>query len=164
MPVSTTAINEIERKQIQSVFRKLKRKVSLSLTPEDKIHLDKAFEIAYEGHATQRRKSGEPYIFHPLEVARICFEEIGLGPTAVICAVLHDVVEDTHYTIEDIQSIFGTKIRKIVDGLTKLDGLYNVENVASPQAENFKKVLSTLVEDVRVVLIKMADRIHNLRN
>jgi GTP pyrophosphokinase len=131
-----------------------------SMNDEDKVNLDKAFKLAVNAHANQRRKSGEPYVLHPIEVARICAEEIGLGPTAVVCAILHDVVEDTPVTIEEINSMFGPKIRTIVDGLTKLDGLYNVE---SPQAENFKKVLSTLVEDVRVVLIKMADRIHNLR-
>lgn len=163
MPVSTTEINDIERKQILSVFRKLKRKMKDSMTEEDSFNIDKAFDIAFEGHALQRRKSGEPYIFHPLEVARICYDEIGLGPTAIICAILHDVVEDTPYTIEDIEAQFGEKIKTIVDGLTKLDGLYNTENIESPQAENFKKVLSTLVVDVRVVLIKMADRIHNLR-
>jgi guanosine-3',5'-bis(diphosphate) 3'-pyrophosphohydrolase len=111
-------------------------------------------------HSEQRRKSGEPYILHPIEVARICAQEIGLGPTAVVCALLHDVVEDTDITLEMIQEEFGERIARIVDGLTKLDSSYNSE---SPQAENFKKVLSTLVEDVRVVLIKMADRLHNMR-
>ncbi len=109
MPVSTTAINEIEHKQLVSVFNRLKRVVKPSLTGNDLELLQKAFEIAYEGHSKQRRKSGEPYLFHPLEVARICFEEIGLGPTAVICAILHDVVEDTPYTLEQIREIFGDK-------------------------------------------------------
>lgn len=164
MPRSTTAISSQEKKAINVKYDELKKMVYPSLKGEDESHLDLAFDMAYKGHAKQRRKSGEPYIFHPLEVARICFEEIGLGPTAVICAILHDVVEDTYYTIEDIQSSYNSKIKQIVDGLTKLDGLYNSqENVSSPQAENFKKVLSTLVEDVRVVLIKMADRVHNLR-
>ena len=153
-------INDIEKKQIKKAYNKLKRSISSKLTEEDNIHMDQAFTLAVESHGSQRRKSGEPYVLHPIEVARICFEEIGLGPTAVISAILHDVVEDTPVTIEEIQEMFGPKIRTIVDGLTKLDGLYNVE---SPQAENYKKVLSTLVEDVRVVLIKMADRIHNLR-
>lgn len=153
-------INDIEKKQIHKAFSKLKRSISTSLTDEDRIHLNRAFHLAVSAHDNQRRKSGEPYVLHPIEVARICFEEIGLGPTAVISALLHDVVEDTPITIEEIEEMFGPKIRTIVDGLTKLDGLYNVE---SPQAENYKKVLSTLIEDVRVVLIKMADRIHNLR-
>ncbi|WP_235297217.1 RelA/SpoT family protein [Portibacter marinus] len=157
---TAVAINETEYKQIRKAFNKLRRSVMSSLNDEDKVHLDKAYKLAVSAHADQRRKSGEPYVLHPIEVARICAEEIGLGPTAVVSALLHDVVEDTPVTIEEIEEMFGPKIRTIVDGLTKLDGLYNVE---SPQAENFKKVLSTLVEDVRVVLIKMADRIHNLR-
>ena len=139
---------------------KLLRSVKTKANNEDKLNIRKAYEMAVEAHSQQRRKSGEPYILHPIEVARICVKEIGLGPTAVICALLHDVVEDTEVSLDDIKLRFGDKIAMIVDGLTKLDGLYNVE---SPQAENFKKVVSTLVKDVRVVLIKMADRIHNLR-
>jgi GTP pyrophosphokinase len=154
------AINEMEMKTIRKAYNKLRKSIMSTMTDKDKVDLDKAYKLAVSAHASQRRKSGEPYVLHPIEVARICFDEIGLGPTAVICAILHDVVEDTPVTIEEISDMFGPKIRTIVDGLTKLDGLYNVE---SPQAENFKKVLSTLVEDVRVVLIKMADRIHNLR-
>ena len=157
---TSKAITELEEKEIKKAFTSLLSKIKPKLTDEDKTHMQKAYKIATDGHKTQRRKSGEPYVLHPLEVARICFDEIGLGPTAVISAILHDVVEDTPYTLEDIEEAFGPKITKIVDGLTKLDGLYNVE---SPQAENYKKVLSTLVEDVRVVLIKMADRLHNLR-
>jgi len=157
---TAVAINETEFKQIRKAYNKLRKSIMSSLNDEDKVHLDKAYKLAVSAHANQRRKSGEPYVLHPIEVARICAEEIGLGPTAVVSAILHDVVEDTPVTIEEIDEMFGPKIRTIVDGLTKLDGLYNVE---SPQAENFKKVLSTLVEDVRVVLIKMADRIHNLR-
>jgi GTP pyrophosphokinase len=153
-------LNDIEEKQVLKAYRSLKRKMRNSLTEEDINHMDTAFKLANDGHKFQRRKSGEPYILHPIEVARICYEEIGLGPTAVISAILHDVVEDTEVTKETIHKMFGPKIGLIVDGLTKLDGLYNVE---SPQAENFKKVLSTLIDDVRVVLIKMADRLHNLR-
>lgn len=161
MPVSNTAINDIEKKQLNTVFRRLKRSIAPSCTGDDIEKINLAYKVAYEGHAMQRRKSGEPYLFHPLEVARICYEEIGLGPTAIVCAILHDVVEDTPYTLEQIVKNFGPKIGLIVDGLTKLDGMYN--NSESPQAENFKKVISTLVEDVRVVLIKMADRVHNMR-
>ena len=153
-------INETELADVRKAFNRLMRKMRLSLKEHDRENLNKAYKLAVEAHKYQRRKSGEPYIFHPIEVGRICFEEIGLGPTAVICAILHDVVEDTDVTLEDIHQMFGSKITKIVDGLTKLDGLYNVD---SAQAENFKKVLSTLVEDVRVVLIKMADRLHNMR-
>jgi GTP pyrophosphokinase len=127
---------------------------------EDHDQVRKAFELAADAHSKQRRKSGEPYILHPIEVARICTEEIGLGPTAAVCALLHDVVEDTEVTLEEIRRDFGDKVTTIVDGLTKLDGTATSE---SPQAENFRKVLSTLVMDVRVVLIKMADRLHNMR-
>ncbi len=162
MPVGV-AINDEEIKQVRAKFDALLQLMEHSLQHEDKADLEKAFELAVDAHKFQRRKSGEPYIFHPIEVARICFEEIGLGPTAVICALLHDVVEDTPVTLMDITKQFGPKVSVIVDGLTKLDGTYNLENVESPQAENFKKVLSTLVVDVRVVLIKMADRLHNLR-
>lgn len=153
-------ITEVERHEIRAAFDSLMVKIEPKLTGDDHASLERAYEMAMHGHRFQRRKSGEPYIFHPIEVARIAFEEMGLGPTAVVCAILHDVVEDTEYTLEDIAKEFNPKVVKIVDGLTKLDGLYNVE---SPQAENFKKVLSTLVEDVRVILIKMCDRIHNLR-
>ncbi len=159
MPVGV-AINDVELKDIKKAFNRLLRKMKDSLKDEDESNIKKAFNLAVDAHKFQRRKSGEPYIYHPIEVARICFEEIGLGPTAVICALLHDVVEDTEVTLKEIDKIFGPKISKIVDGLTKLDGLYNID---SAQAENFKKVLSTLVEDVRVVLIKMADRLHNMR-
>ena len=155
-----TSISPTERKEIQAAFDQLFASIEPNLKDNDGAILTEAFELAVEAHKNQRRKSGEPYVLHPIEVARICLEEIGLGPTAVTSAILHDVVEDTPVTIEEIEERFGKKIRRIVDGLTKLDGLYNVE---SPQAENFKKVISTLVHDVRVVLIKMADRIHNLR-
>lgn len=156
----TATITVDEKTQIQRAFRRLLKSIKTSITPEDKILLEKAYEMAVDAHAQQRRKSGEPYVLHPIEVARICSTEIGLGPTAIVSALLHDVVEDTPVTLQQIRETFGTKIGKIVDGLTKLDGTY-VDG--SPQAENFKKVLSTLVEDVRVVLIKMADRLHNMR-
>ncbi|HQW04072.1 MAG TPA: HD domain-containing protein, partial [Saprospiraceae bacterium] len=145
---------------LQREFRRLMKALPAPLDETDKKNLKRAFDLGLEAHAKQRRKSGEPYFFHPIEVARICVVEIGLGPTAAVCALLHDVVEDTDVTMEDIKNEFGDKIGHIVDGLTKLDGLYNVP---SEQAENFKKVLSTLVEDVRVVLIKIADRLHNMR-
>ncbi len=154
------AISKEELVSIEKEFKSLYAKVKPKSTPEDLKNLQKAYDLIIKAHKFQRRKSGEPYVYHPIEVARICFQEIGLGPTAVICALLHDVVEDTEVTQEEIKEMFGEKISLIVDGLTKLDGTYNVEN---KQAENFKKVLSSLVYDVRVVLIKMADRIHNLR-
>jgi guanosine-3',5'-bis(diphosphate) 3'-pyrophosphohydrolase len=162
MPVGT-AINENELKQVRAKFDTLLEVMEPSLQDGDKSYLEKAYNLAVDAHKYQRRKSGEPYIFHPIEVARICFEEIGLGPTAIVCALLHDVVEDTPVTLEDIKEQFGPKVTVIVDGLTKLDGTYDIDVSESPQAENFKKVLSTLIVDVRVVLIKMADRLHNLR-
>jgi len=128
--------------------------------PNDRGQIDRAMELANYSHRYQRRKSGEPYIYHPIAVARICAEEIGLGPTAICAALLHDVVEDTPVTLDDIRSDFGDRIAQMVGGLTKLDSAYSNE---SQQAANFKKVLSTLIVDVRIVLIKMADRLHNMR-
>jgi GTP pyrophosphokinase len=151
---------EEDKHLIHKAYRQLLRSLSEMMDAEDKEQVRRAFELAAQAHARQRRKSGEPYILHPIEVARICVEEIGLGPTAAICALLHDVVEDTDYTLNDIRQEFGEKIALIVDGLTKLDGSTTYE---SPQAENFRKVLATLVMDVRVILIKMADRLHNMR-
>ncbi len=153
-------IQEDEKLLIQRAYRTLLQSFNKELNKEDQVNLRAAYELAVEAHSQQRRKSGEPYIMHPIEVSRICIEEIGLGPTAAICALLHDVVEDTDVTLEEIETQFGQRVRMIVDGLTKLDNAYDVE---SPQAENFRKVLSTLTVDVRVVLIKMADRIHNMR-
>lgn len=154
------AIQEDEKVLIKNAYRKLLRSIKSNMDDLDRKSIRTAYELAVDAHKKQRRKSGEPYVLHPIAVATICAEEIGLGPTAIVCALLHDVVEDTEITLEEIREIFGDRIAKIVDGLTKLDGAYNAE---SPQAENFKKVLSTLVEDVRVILIKMADRLHNMR-
>ncbi len=156
----TKPIAQDEKLLIQKAYRRMMRSIKTEVHPEDKVNIKRAYDMAVSAHADQRRKSGEPYVLHPIEVARICAAEIGLGPTAIICALLHDVVEDTPVTLEEIREIFGDKIARIVDGLTKLDGTYSYN---SPQAENFKKVISTLIEDVRVVLIKMADRLHNLR-
>ncbi|MBX2814378.1 MAG: RelA/SpoT family protein [Saprospiraceae bacterium] len=149
-----------DRKLIQQAYRQLLRSIKSPLDATDQKNIRRSYEIAVEAHSKQRRKSGEPYILHPIEVARICAEEIGLGPTAIVAALLHDTVEDTDVTLEDIQEQFGDKITHLVDGLTKLKSDYNPDTA---QAENFKKVLSTLVSDVRVVLIKMADRLHNMR-
>ena len=121
---------------IQRSYRNLLKSIKSDLSKEDRDNIRQAYEIAVQAHAKQRRKSGEPYILHPIEVARICAEEIGLGPTAIVAALLHDVVEDTDVTLNDIKIQFGEKISRIVDGLTKLDSSYNQEN---PQAENFKK-------------------------
>ncbi len=160
MPHTIEAIDTDERVEIEKVFDNLMLSLAPKLQGDDSEKIRKAFELATDAHQFQRRKSGEPYIYHPLEVARICYEEIGLGPTAIICALLHDVVEDTPITLAIIHDQFGPKVARIVDGLTKLDGLYHR---GTENAENLKKVLSAMVEDVRVVLIKMADRIHNLR-
>ena len=122
----------------------------------------RAYEFAREAHAGVRRRSGEPYILHPIAVARIASQEIGLGSTSICAALLHDVVEDTEYTVEDIQRHFGAKIAQLVEGLTKISGGIFGDK-ASAQAENFRKLLLTMSEDIRVVLIKMADRLHNMR-
>ncbi len=127
----------------------------------DKIQIRKAFELAAEAHKEMRRKSGEPYIYHPIAVAHICAEELGLGTTSIICALLHDVVEDTEITLDEIKSMFGEKVAKIIDGLTKISGVF--DQTSSLQAENFRKMLLTLSDDVRVILIKLADRLHNMR-
>lgn len=150
-----------ELAKVNAEFGELLRSLQPKLKGNDKENITKAFDLAVEAHKNQRRLSGEPYIFHPIEVARICHEEIGLGPTAVVCALMHDVVEDTPIQLAEIQENFDGKVGLIVDGLTKLDGLYNAEG--NQNAENLKKVLSTLIQDVRVILIKMADRLHNLR-
>lgn len=127
----------------------------------DKTLIRKAFKVAYEGHKGMKRKSGEPFIMHPLSVARIVSQEMGLGVTSIISALLHDVVEDSEFTIEDIENLFGQKIASIVDGLTKISGVF--DSNSSFQAENFRKMLLTLSDDVRVILIKLADRLHNMR-
>jgi GTP pyrophosphokinase len=121
----------------------------------------RAFDMAHESHKDMRRKSGEPYIYHPVAVAQIAAEEIGLGTTSIVCALLHDVVEDTEITLEDIEHEFGKKTAKIIDGLTKISGVFDYNS--SLQAENFRKMLLTLADDVRVILIKLADRLHNMR-
>ncbi len=128
---------------------------------EDKDLINKAFKLAYEAHKDTRRKSGEPYIIHPIAVAKIATYEMGLGPKSIACALLHDVVEDTDYALEDIQYHFGDKIGAIIDGLTKISGVF--DNKSSLQAENFRKMLLTLSDDIRVILIKLADRLHNMR-
>jgi GTP diphosphokinase / guanosine-3',5'-bis(diphosphate) 3'-diphosphatase len=153
-------LQEDDRPLIISAYRNLLRAINTKLNADDQKNIRAAFELATRAHMEQRRKSGEPYILHPIEVARICVEEIGLGPTAVVCALLHDVVEDTNVTLKDIHDQFGERVMLIVDGLTKLDSLHETEN---PQAENLYRVLKAMLSDVRVVLIKMADRLHNLR-
>lgn len=128
---------------------------------EDWNFIKRAFFLAKEAHEGVRRRSGEPYLLHPIAVAKIVIEEIGLGVKSVVAALLHDVVEDTEYTVEDMERIFGPKIASMVDGLTKMSGVFNADT--SEQAEYFRKVLLTLSDDVRVILIKIADRLHNMR-
>jgi GTP diphosphokinase / guanosine-3',5'-bis(diphosphate) 3'-diphosphatase len=152
---------EEEKKEILRQYRGLLRVLKLKLKPGDKQLLRVAFEMAAKAHETMRRKSGEPYILHPLAVAKICVEEIGLGIRSTICALLHDTVEDTDITLEDIQREFGPEVTKIVDGLTKISTVMDTNSTA--QAENFKKILLTLTDDPRVILIKLADRLHNMR-
>jgi len=156
----TITVQDEEQAQVQVAFERLMQAFKMPLTPADERIMRDAFDLARNAHIEQRRKSGEPYILHPIEVARICVEEIGLGPTAAACALLHDVVEDTSISLDEIREQFGDRVARIVEGLTKLDEMKDKE---SPQAENISKVLKAMLFDVRVVLIKMADRLHNLR-
>src|SRR6476661_1945145 len=152
---------EQEKKEILRHYRALLRALKPKLKPGDKELVRTAFTMAADAHKTMRRKSGEPYILHPLSVAMICVEEIGLGVRSTICALLHDTVEDTDISLDDVQREFGSEIAKIVDGLTKISNIVDVN--ASQQAENFRKILLTLTDDPRVILIKLADRLHNMR-
>lgn len=152
---------EEEKKLILREYRSLLRVIKSKLKPGDKELIRMAFQMAADAHKTMRRKSGEPYILHPIAVAKICVEEIGLGVRSTICSLLHDTVEDTDISLEDIEREFGNEIARIVDGLTKISNVIDVN--ASQQAENFKKILLTLTDDPRVILIKLADRIHNMR-
>jgi GTP pyrophosphokinase len=160
-PVGFPTIDlEQERREILNAFRGLMRSTK-DRSREDTRMIRKAFDMAVEAHKDMRRKSGEPYIYHPISVARICSEEMGLGATSIACALLHDTVEDTHISLQDIEDLFGTKVRTIIDGLTKIPEVFD-EN-ASIQAENFRKMILTISDDIRVVLIKLADRLHNMR-
>ena len=153
---------ELERKTILKKYRELLELLWDKTNPEQRKTIHKALALAAKAHKDMRRKSGEPYIYHPLAVAKIVVQEINLGTTSVVCALLHDVVEDTEYTLEDIEDIFGEKVAKITDGLTKIENLA-LSNDESIQAENFKKIFLSLSEDIRVILIKLADRLHNMR-
>jgi GTP pyrophosphokinase len=161
VPPKYTLTEEQEKKEILRHYRALLRGLRPKLKRGDKELLRQAFEMAAEAHKTMRRKSGEPYILHPLAVAAICVEEIGLGVRSTICALLHDTVEDTDITLEDVEREFGSEIARIVDGLTKISNVIDANT--SQQAENFKKILLTLTDDPRVILIKLADRLHNMR-
>lgn len=152
---------EAEKKEILNRYKTLLKASKRRLEKGDKELIRKAFEVAVDAHKEMRRKSGEPYIYHPIAVAQICAEEIGLGTTSIVCALLHDTVEDTDITLEDIKGMFGEKEAKIIDGLTKIAGVF--DQTSSLQAENFRKMMLTLSDDVRVILIKLADRLHNMR-
>ncbi len=153
---------EEERKEILKRYRNLLKACKRRLEKGDKQLIRKAFNVALEAHKDMRRKTGEPYIYHPIAVAQICAEEIGLGTTSVVCALLHDTVEDTDITLDDVRGMFGEKEAKIIDGLTKIAGVFD-QKTNSIQAENFRKMLLTLSDDIRVILIKLADRLHNMR-
>src|SRR5690554_5188293 len=152
---------ELENQEISRRYKKMLKNTYQTLTKEDKKLIRKAFDLAVDAHKDQRRKTGEPYIFHPIDVAKIVADEIGLGATSIAAALMHDVVEDTDYTLDDIEKLFGEKIARIIDGLTKIS-ILNKQDV-SIQSENYRKLLLTLSEDVRVILIKIADRLHNMR-
>lgn len=153
---------EEERKEILKRYRNLLKACKRRLEKGDKQIIRKAFDVALEAHKDMRRKTGEPYIYHPIAVAQICAEEIGLGTTSVVCALLHDTVEDTEISLDDIRGMFGEKEAKIIDGLTKISNVFD-QKTNSIQAENFRKMLLTLSDDIRVILIKLADRLHNMR-
>ena len=149
-----------EQEEIERRHRRLIKSWQTRKESQDLEMVDKAFYFAVEAHKNQRRRTGEPYIYHPIEVATIAANDIGLGRTSIICALLHDVVEDTEYTLDDINAMFGEKVARVVDGLTKFE---KMEDVESMQAENFRKIISSLSYDIRVVLIKLSDRLHNMR-
>lgn len=150
-----------ENREIRRRYRALLKAAQNVTTRKEKATVRKAFDVALEAHKDMRRKTGEPYIYHPLAVAQIVAEEVGLGTTSIVCALLHDTVEDTDITLDDIERMFGKKERQIIDGLTKISGV--VDYTVSMQAENFRKILLTLSDDVRVILIKITDRLHNMR-
>ena len=149
--------------RINSEYESLVNNLIRCNNPGDRELIEKAFSIANESHWNMRRKSGEPYVIHPICVAKIVNQEIGLGARSIATSLLHDVVEDTEYTLNDIEREFGPKIASLIDGLTKISGTYNKETSTSMQAENFRKMLLTLSDDLRVILIKIADRLHNMR-
>lgn len=150
-----------ERRDILRAYRDLLKPGRNPVSEKDKNQIRRAFDVALEAHQGVRRKSGEPYIFHPIAVAKIVKEDIGIGTVGIVCALLHDVVEDTDITLKDLEELFDSRISTIVDGLTKISELFDQN--ANLQAENFKKLILTLSQDIRVILIKLADRLHNMR-
>lgn len=154
---------EKEKQDILKAYKKLLRSTKRHEAKGDLKLIRKAFDVALDAHKDMRRKSGEPYIYHPIAVAEIVTSEIGLGAKSIVCALLHDTVEDTDLTIEDMRRMFGDKVAQIIDGLTKLSGVLDIQEDKSLQAENFRKMLLTMSSDIRVILIKLADRLHNMR-
>ena len=159
-PALPDTYSKEEKEEIERRHQRLIDAWQTRKEAQDLAEVDKAFYFAAEAHKDQRRRSGEPYIYHPIAVATIAANDIGLGRTSIICALLHDVVEDTQYTLDNIREMFGEKVSRVVDGLTKFEQMDNVESM---QAENFKKIISSLSYDIRVVLIKLSDRLHNMR-
>ena len=153
---------QLENKEIAKQYKELLRISYLQLNEEDKKLIRLAFDTAVDAHKDQRRKSGEAYIFHPIAVAKIVASEIGLDAASIAAALLHDTVEDTEYTLDDIERLFGSTVAKIVHGLTKISNLKKDTDI-SLQAENFRKMLLTLNDDIRVIIIKIADRLHNMQ-
>jgi len=160
---SKDIFDEEDNKRIQAEYDSLVSNLLRCNNPGDRELIEKAFRIANEAHWNMRRKSGEPYIIHPICVAKIVNQEIGLGAKSIATALLHDVVEDTGYSLDDIRKEFGPKIASLIDGLTKISGTYNKGSSSSMQAENFRRMLLTISDDLRVILIKIADRLHNMR-
>ena len=160
--ITMIVIEKIENKEIAKQYKELLQISYQTLSNKDKILIRSAFDTAVNAHRNQRRKSGEPYVFHPISVAKIVANEIGLDATSIAAALLHDVVEDTEYSFEDIEKLFGSDVMRIVEGLTKISKLSKESNV-SLQAENFRKLLITLNDDIRVIIIKIADRLHNMQ-
>lgn len=153
---------ELEKKEILKRYKSLLRSAKRVDTTADKKLIRKAFDVANEAHKNVRRKSGEPYIYHPIAVAHIVASEIGLGTTSIVCALLHDTVEDTDISLDDVRNMFSKKVAVIIEGLTKISEVV-YDQSASLQAENYRKILLTLSDDIRVILIKIADRLHNMR-
>ena len=154
-----------EEQEIQKKYEELvaacRKNSPLTEKQEDEIF--RAFSLAKKAHAGTRRKSGEPYIFHPLAVALIAVQEVGLGPIAVVSALLHDVVEDTDITLDQIRTIFGERVAVIVDGVTKIEDVFVMQQTESKQAENYRKILMSMCNDAYVIFLKLCDRLHNMR-
>ena len=153
---------EEENRELKRRYRALLKVSKNVRSRKDKQKVRKAFDLAIEAHKDMRRKSGEPYVFHPIAVARIVAEEIGLGTTSIVCALLHDTVEDTELSINEVKKNFGDSIALLVDGVTKLTNL-QISSGKTKQAENFRKFIVSMSKDLRILLVKLADRLHNMR-